>query len=154
MGKPVFPGKRSPVELVTTHQPAFPLRGRVLGQWGPGFEVSRDGVEVATAAGSLARDSTSAISWSPSSLFLIRVVRRSDVKRNPALTANPIARPFSVLATNTAWCNRPESLDLRRFGPGATPPRYCALQVLPEGRGSSFNHFDGGDSYWLSITHR
>ena len=98
MGKAVFPGKRSPVELVTTHEPAFPLRGRVLGQWGPGFEVSRDGVEVATAAGSLARDSTSAISWSPSSLFLIRVVRRSDVKRNPALTANPIARPFSVLA--------------------------------------------------------
>jgi hypothetical protein len=70
----------------------------VLGQWGPGFDVSRDGVEVATAAGSLARDSTSAISWLPKSLFLIGVVRRSDVKRNPALMANPIARPFSVLA--------------------------------------------------------
>jgi hypothetical protein len=78
---------------VTTHQPAFPVCAPVLGQWGPGFDVSRDGVEVATAAGSLARDSTSAISWSPKSLYLIGVVRRSDVKRNPALMANPIARP-------------------------------------------------------------
>jgi hypothetical protein len=86
-----------PIELVTNSSTRIPVRARVLGQRGPGFEVSRDGVEVATAAGSLPRDSTSAISWSPNSLFSIRVVRRSDVKRNPALMANPIARQFSVL---------------------------------------------------------
>jgi Protein of unknown function (DUF3040) len=66
-------------------------------QRGPDFEVSRDGVEVGTAPGSFARDSTKAISWSPNSLFSMRVVRRSDVTRKPALLANPIARPFSVL---------------------------------------------------------
>jgi hypothetical protein len=42
-------------------------------------------------------DSTSAISWSPNFLLLVRVVRRCDVTRKPALMANPIARPFSVL---------------------------------------------------------
>jgi hypothetical protein len=47
---------------------SFPVRtGRVLDQWGPGFEFSRDSDDVGTAAGSSARDSTSAISWSPNS---------------------------------------------------------------------------------------
>jgi hypothetical protein len=66
----------------------------VLGRWVPGREVRRNGVEVATAAGSLTRDSTSAISWSPNFLLLVPVVRRCDVTRKPALMANPIARPF------------------------------------------------------------
>jgi hypothetical protein len=46
-------------------------------------------------SGALARDRTSAISWSPNSLFSIRLVRRSEVKRNPALMANPMARPMA-----------------------------------------------------------
>jgi hypothetical protein len=85
------------VELVITlREPGVnPLR--LFGQRGPGLEVSRDGVEVGTAPGSFARDSTNAISWSPNSWFSTLVVRRSDVTRKPALLANPIARPFSVL---------------------------------------------------------
>jgi hypothetical protein len=61
------------------------------------LEVSRDGVEVATVCGSLPSDRTKAISWLPNSLFSVRAVRRGDVTRKPALLANPMARPFSVL---------------------------------------------------------
>jgi hypothetical protein len=55
------PDLRSSGRVLTQRDPP-----RELWDWfdqrGPGLEVSRDGVEVGTAAGSFARDSTNAIS--------------------------------------------------------------------------------------------
>jgi len=69
----------------------------VLGQWGPGREVRRNGVEVATAAGSLTMDSTSAISWSPNFLLLVRVVRRCERHPEASIDGEPDRGPVSVL---------------------------------------------------------
>jgi hypothetical protein len=129
----------------------------VLGQWGPGFEVGRDVVEVGTAAGSWARESTSAISWSPNSLLLVRVVRRCDVSGKPALMANPMARPFfgadPVIQLGTAV---PSRLVCGGLDQARRYPRVAGLRCHPEIMEisrvwSSFNHLNGGDSDRRSV---
>jgi hypothetical protein len=62
--RPAHRRRRRTKPRLTSGSAGFPVSG------GPGREVSRNGVEVAATPGSVARDSTRAISWSPNSRFL------------------------------------------------------------------------------------